>query len=105
VLIQAYGADELRALTDKVCRRPADDGKTPSLCDAWNTCSSCGCGDSWILLGSVEMSEKGVGGTPDQSGRPRVNPIAALCENVERRLSALESRDAAAAPPPAADNH
>jgi hypothetical protein len=98
-LVQAFSEEDLEALRVKVCRR-APAGKNASLCDAWTTCPSCGCEESWILLGSVALNERtGIDADPDLSERPWVSPLEALCATVEKRLTALEGQIAGPAKP------
>lgn len=92
VLLQAFDDESLKALTAKVC---SHDPKK-SACSIWSAGSSCGSDDSWLLLGTLSLSEKGIVPIPDLSTRPRATPIAAICGDIERRLSDLEKAKAAA---------
>ncbi|OJF14191.1 hypothetical protein [Couchioplanes caeruleus] len=102
VLIQAFSREDLEALRAKVCRRPEEEGDAHSLCAGWTRCPGCGCGECWILLGSVKLDkDNGIDGLPDMTERAWVNPIEVLCTKVEDRLAALEKNLADLKPPPA----
>ncbi|MEU8816755.1 hypothetical protein [Actinoplanes sp. NPDC048796] len=98
VLVKAFSAIDLEQLTDCVCRRRTSE-KPPSMCDALTTCPDCACGDSWILLGRVNLDKnKGVTGV-DLSARRWVKPTEAVCTTVTDRLERLEAKIAELSPP------
>jgi hypothetical protein len=95
-LVQAFEEDH--PVLAEICRiAPAkDDSDAPAPvtgkrtagatagCDCMKQCGECGCrGEPWVLLGSVMVSEQGLG-TIDRSGRRYVKPIACNCDTVER---------------------
>jgi hypothetical protein len=98
-LVQAFDKDNL---PDELCRvtaAPANkrpdattpaphSGKRPTgaaaICDCLKQCGACACcGEPWVLLGSVVVSEQGLGAI-DPSGRRHVKPIACICAAIER---------------------
>jgi hypothetical protein len=97
-LVQAFEEDRLPA---DICRIPkvVTDGvdaargegvpaqrptSAPTLCDCLKQCGECACcGEPWVLLGSVVVSEAGLG-TIDMTGRRYVKPIACACDAVAR---------------------
>jgi hypothetical protein len=114
VLVKALTSAELEALPD-VCRRKPPDPDTgdrqearatsavaatssePSwsdaMCGVLTGCSDCGCGECWVLLGSVALDEKqGITKAPDMGDRQWVKPTEALCVTVVDRIQQLEGQ-------------
>lgn len=110
-LVQAFDEDHLPAELCRVAVPRAEEsggeatgeprpGQPPAgattLCDCLKQCGECACcGEPWVLLGSVVVSEQGLG-TIDRGGRRYVKPIACACAASERDQAPPPSREAAA---------
>lgn len=109
VVVKAFTTAEFDALPGTVCRRTpqieapsqvasatgAADGSQPSwsdvLCDLMTTCPSRSCGECWVLLGCVRLTEgEGIEDPPDTSGRQWVKPVEALCSKAVDPTGPLE---------------
>ncbi len=100
VLVQAF--DEERDLPKELCRaaaaetpgatgtRPQDEAT--SLCACLRQCgeSDC-CGDPWVLLGTVTVSEEGL--EANLEGRRDVKPIACVCGAARNEAVAERPRE------------
>lgn len=98
-LVQAFDEDRLPAELCRVAASPANEkadattraphsSERPTgaaaICDCLKQCGDCACcGEPWVLLGSVIVSEQGLGSI-DPSGRRHVKPIACICAAIER---------------------
>jgi hypothetical protein len=90
VVVKAFTEPELYALGDQVCRRT--EGDETAVCTALTACSACACGESWILLGCVNLDkDQGIVGEPDTSGRRWVKPVEALCPGLVTQIGAVEN--------------
>jgi hypothetical protein len=120
VVVKAFTEAELDAPPGTVCRRTPDHKGTSkgqpgygdagsndrswsdSVCDAMTVCPPSTCGECWVLLGCVTLSQgKGITGTPDTGDRQWVKPIEALCTTVVDRIKQLEDKVAGLPQPPA----
>lgn len=104
VVVKAFTAAELYALSGTVCQRTAASAKVP-VCDALTACPACASGDSWILLGCVTLhKDKGIDGAPDVSDRRWVKPVEALCAGLLGRIDELEKKVEGLSKPAAASS-
>ena len=122
IQIKAFAHD---ALPDSICRRfrPAEPGGNEDdcgcddkaddqqqtkvvspavdICSCLTSCDNgCACGDSWVLIGCVELCDKGIVVDAetkkphiDQRARRWVKPIECHCRREEVRRKAFEKRD------------